>query len=442
MKLRKLFVLLTLVVAASMLFSACSPAAQNTAAEEPAAAEEAAPTEEEAAVEEEAAPAEEEAVEEEAPTEEAAVVEDEWGTIVVPAGEKLMIGLSSALTGGYAAYGQDMLNGVELASSQFGTVKGWEVEVSGGDDQCEGAPGVTVAEKFATEPYLIGVVGPMCSGTAVPVAEIYDEHHIIMISPSSTAVVVTARGYESVFRTVANDDLQALVTVDFLTGDLGLTKLAIAHDQSIYGEGLAQAVSDRFEESGGTVTAFEGITRGDVDFSAVISLLLEGEPDAVYWGGMDAEGALLVNQLRNAQFEGVFMGPDGIKSVPSYIEASGGSAEGSYSTFGAVGGATGYDDFEAAFTELYDAPIAYGPGSFDAARILLQAVDAVSTVDADGNLVIGRKALADQVRATPFEGVTGHLEFTDTGDLGKVSITVFQVVDGDFVEVKTVEFGE
>ena len=438
MKLRKLFVLLTLVVAASMLFAACSPAAQNTAAEEPAAAEEEAAPAEEAAVEEEAAPAEEEA----APAEEAAVVEDEWGTIVVPAGEKLMIGLSSALTGGYAAYGQDMFNGVELASSQFGTVKGWEVEVSGGDDQCEGAPGVTVAEKFATEPYLLGVVGPMCSGTAVPVSEIYNDHHIVMISPSSTAVVVTARGYESVFRTVANDDLQALVTVDFLTQELGLTKLAIAHDQSIYGEGLAQAVSDRFEESGGTVTAFEGITRGDVDFSAVISVLLEGEPEAVYWGGMDAEGALLVSQLRNAQFEGVFMGPDGIKSVPSYIEASGGAAEGSYSTFGAVGGATGYDDFEAAFTDLYDAPIAYGPGSFDAARIMLQAADAVAVVDADGNLVIGRKALADQIRATPFEGVTGHLEFTDTGDLGKVSITVFQVVDGDFVEVKTVEFGE
>ncbi|MEM5775321.1 MAG: hypothetical protein AAGU05_09995, partial [Anaerolineaceae bacterium] len=93
-------------------------------------------------------------------------------------------------------------------------------------------------------------------------------------------------------------------------------------------------------------------------------------------------------------------------------------------------------------TAQFGAPIAYGPGSFDSARILLQAAAAVAFVDADGNLVIGKKALADQIRNTPFEGVTGHLEFTDTGDLGKVSITVFQAQNGDFVPVKTVDFGD
>jgi ABC-type branched-subunit amino acid transport system substrate-binding protein len=68
-------------------------------------------------------------------------------------------------------------------------------------------------------------------------------------------------------------------------------------------------------------------------------------------------------------------------------------------------------------------------------------VHTMQPVDADGNLVVGRKALADKVRETPFAGVTGNLQFTDTGDLSKVSITIFQAVDGDFVEVKTVDFG-
>jgi len=156
---------------------------------------------------------------------------------------------------------------------------------------------------------------------------------------------------------------------------------------------------------------------------------------------MDAEGALIVSQLRSAGFEGVFFGPDGIKSKPTFIDASGGAAEGSYATFGAVGGATGYDDWEARFTELYDAPVAYAPGSYDAALIILQAADAVAQIDSDGNLVIGRKALADKIRATPFAGITGALEFTETGDLGKVSITVFHVENGEFVEVKKVDFG-
>jgi branched-chain amino acid transport system substrate-binding protein len=432
---KKLFALISSLVVLSMLFTACAPAATEAPAQEPTApAEEAAPAEPtEAPAEEEPAAGEPEAGEPAA---------DEWGNLVFAPGAQVKIGLSSALTAGYAAYGQDMLNGVTLAAEEFGDLQGWEVVVEAGDDGCEGAPGVTVAEKFATDPALLGVIGPMCSGTVVAAEPIYGDANIIMITPSSTAVLVTQMGYESVFRTVANDELQAAVTVDFLSQDLGITSLAIAHDQSVYGEGIAQAVKDKFEAGGGTVTAFEGITRGDVDFSGVIGVLRAGEPQAVYFGGMDAEGALLITQLRTAQFEGVFMGPDGIKSVPSYIQASGGAAEGSYATFGAVGGATGYEAFEAAFTEKYGAPVAYGPGSYDSARILLQAAAAVAYVDADGNLVIGKKALADQIRATPFEGVTGHLEFTETGDLGAVSITVFQAQGDDFVPVKTVDFGK
>jgi branched-chain amino acid transport system substrate-binding protein len=375
--------------------------------------------------------------------EEPVVIEDEWGLITFAPGSMITLGVSSALAGAYAVYGQDMLNGVDLAIADFGgTLQGWEIESEGGDDGCEGAPAVTVAEQFAADPTLLAVIGPMCSGSVVPASDIYSEHNIVMVTPSSTAVVVTARGYENLFRLVANDDLQAEVTADFIRQDLGLSTLAILHDQSIYGQGVAEAVLGKFSAAGGDITGEEGITRGDVDFSAVISTVLAGNPDAIYWGGMDAEGALLISQLRSAGFEGVFFGPDGIKSKPTYIDASGGAAEGSYATFGAVGGATGYDEWEVKFTELYDAPVAYAPGSYDAALIILQAADAVAEIDSDGNLVIGRKALADKIRETPFAGITGALAFTATGDLGKVSITVFRVENADFVEVKKVDFGE
>jgi branched-chain amino acid transport system substrate-binding protein len=369
-------------------------------------------------------------------------VEDEWGVMTFAPGTEVKLAVSSALAGAYAVYGQDMLNGVDLAIADFGDLKGFTIVSEGGDDGCEGAPAVTVAEQFAADPDVLAVIGPMCSGSVVPASDIYADHHLIMLTPSSTAVVVTARGYENIFRIVANDDLQAATTVNYMTEELGLTKLAVLHDQSIYGQGIAEAVHGKFAAAGGTVTAIEGITRGDTDFSAVINTILADDPEVVYWGGMDAEGALIISQLRSAGFEGDFFGPDGIKSKPTYIDASGGAAEGSYATFGAVGGATGYDDWEVRFTELYDAPVAYGPGSYDAAMILLQAADAVAEVDADGNLVIGRKAFADQVRATPYAGITGSLEFTETGDLSKVSITVFKVENGDFVEVKKVDYGE
>jgi branched-chain amino acid transport system substrate-binding protein len=370
--------------------------------------------------------------------------EDPWGTIVIPAGETVKVGLSSALSGGYAVYGTDMLNGVDLAIEKFGgTLHGFQLASEGQDDNCDGAAGVTVAEQFSADPFVLGVIGPMCSGTAVPAEEIYAANHVVMITPSSTAVAVTAPGYENVFRTVPNDTLQAQVTVDYIFNELGIHSIAIVHDQSIYGEGLGQAVKDQFEAAGGTVTSFEGITRGESDYSAVVGTTIAGNPEAVYFGGMDAEGMKLVVQFRAANFAGTFFGPDGIKSQPSFADAAGAAAEGAFMTFGAVGGATGYEDFLAAFqTKFGGDPVAYGPGSFDAATILLQAADKVATVDADGNLVIGRKALADAIRSTPFDGVTGHMEFDDAGDLKVVSITVFQVQDGIITPLKDYNFGE
>ena len=369
---------------------------------------------------------------------------DPWGDIVIPAGQSVTVGLSSALSGGYAVYGTDMLNGVDLAIQQFGgKLHGFTLVSKGQDDNCEGAAGVTVAESFSADPSVLGVIGPMCSGSIVPAEDIYNAHHVIMITPSGTAVKITALGYEDIFRTVPNDDLQATATVDYLKNVLGLTSIGIINDQSIYGEGLATAVKTKFEAAGGTVTSFQGINRGESDYSAVVSTVAGSSPQAIYFGGMDAEGMKLVVQFRADNFSGVFFGPDGIKSQPTFADAAGSAAEGAFMTFGAVGGATGYDSFLAAFKAKFGGdPVAYGPGSFDAATILLQAADRVATVDASGNLVIGRKALADSIRATPFDGVTGHLEFDANGDLKVASVTVFEVQQGTISPVKVYDFGK
>jgi branched-chain amino acid transport system substrate-binding protein len=373
---------------------------------------------------------------------------DAWGELVIPKGGEVKIGVSSALSAGYAAYGQDMLNGVNLAIEKFGgSLKGFKVVAVGGDDQCEGAPGVTVAEQFSADPAILGVVGPMCSGTVVPATDIYNKNHILMITPSGTAVAVTARGFENIFRTIPNDDKQAEVSVDYLSKVLNVKKLAVVHDSSIYGQGIAEAVQKKFTAAGGTVTGFQGVTRGDTDFSAVVSSVVAGSPEAVYWGGMDAEGALLVNQLQKGGFKGVFFGPDGIKSKPVFVDGSGGAAEGAYITFGAASGASGYDAFLADFKAKYPdvnkgEPVAYGPGSYDDAMFMLKAADAVGKVDANGNLVVGRKALVDYLRANTWLGVTGKFMFDKAGDPTVVTLTVFKVVGGEIVPQKEYKFGE
>jgi len=419
---KRLFFTLSVAMVASLFLVACGPA--------PTPVVTAAPTTESAATE--------------APATEAPTPEDPWGEIVIPAGQPVKVAVSTALAGGYAVYGIDMLNGVNLAIDKFGgTLHGWSLTAEGQDDNCDGAAGVTVAEQFSADPNVLGVVGPMCSGSVVPAEDIYAANHVIMITPSSTAVVVTAQGYENIFRTVPNDDLQAQVTVDYLSNVLGLTSIAIIHDSSIYGEGIATAVQTKFKAAGGTITSFEGINRGESDYSAVVTTSEAGDPQGVYFGGMDAEGMKLVVQFRADNFSGVFFGPDGIKSQPSFADAAGAAAENAYMTFGAVGGATGYEEFLAAFqTKFGGDPVAYGPGSYDATTIMLQAADRVATVDTSGNLVIGRKALADAIRAEPFDGITGNMEFDEVGDLKAASITVFQVQNGTITPLKEYPFGQ
>ncbi|MCJ7625390.1 MAG: branched-chain amino acid ABC transporter substrate-binding protein, partial [Anaerolineaceae bacterium] len=395
----------------------------------------------ESEVQEQPKPLAETEAEEELPVEICAPEEDlqgdEWGYLVFPDGTLIKIGVSVPFTDSYGAYGRDIFNGVEMAVDEIEDVRGWRLAVESEDDKCDWDVGVVVAEQFTSDPNVLGVIGPMCSDAVIPASTVYDENHMVMISPSSSVSEVTARGYKSIFRVMPNDGQQVLAAVEFISQDLGVRSLAIAHDQSVYGEGIARAVREKFEAFGGTVTSYEGIA----DFSDLIAVLLKADPGAIYWGGLDADGAGLVNQLRASGFEGVFMAPDGTKTE-YYIEAAGGAAEGSYFTVTSLVNATGYKEFEAAFTEKYGSPVAYSSGSYDAARILLQAAEIVAYVDDDGNLVIGRKALADQVRATSFEGVSGHIEFTETGDLGSVSIIIYQVVDDDFVEVKTVNFND
>jgi branched-chain amino acid transport system substrate-binding protein len=369
---------------------------------------------------------------------------DAWGALVVPKGSEVEIGVSSPLSADLTDWGQDMLNGVNLAIEKFGgNLKGFKVVALSGDDQCEVAPSVTVATQFSTSANMLGVIDPMCSSTVVPASEIYSKVHLLMISPSAQSVIVTARGLENVFRIIPDDNHQAQVAVDYLYNILKVKALGIIQDQSVFGQGLADAVQVYFKVAGGTITGYQGITVGETDFSAVIATILSGKPDAIYFGGMDAESALLVNQLRKAGFTGYFFGTDSIKSKPWFVDKSGGAAEGAFMTFSGIDGQTGYDEFLAAFKAKFKGePIGYGPGSYDAAMIILKAAEAVATVDNDGNLVINRKALADKVRSTPFDGVTGHIEFTSTGDLSAVSITVFKVVNGEIIAQKEYKFIE
>jgi ABC-type branched-subunit amino acid transport system substrate-binding protein/ABC-type amino acid transport substrate-binding protein len=361
---------------------------------------------------------------------------DEWGTVVVKKGDTIKVSFSAALTGDLAQFGLDEQLGAQMAAEKFGSdINGFKIELLSEDDQCSGPGGTTIANKVVANTAIVAHIGFMCSSGEIPGTEILDKAHIVSISPSATAVQVTARGLQTVFRTAFNDAVQGPAVANFAAKELKLTKAAVIHDGSPYGEGLAQAFSDAFKAAGGTVVGdMEAITVGEKDFRATLTKIAANQPDVIYFGGFWPEAAVLVTQKNEVGLDKtVFISSDGTYS-PKFIETAKDAAQGQYASFGSAQQGNTYADF----VKAYEAKggkkenIVFSPQTYDAVNVLAEALKKASTVDADGNLVIGRKALADAVRAVKIDGVTGGISFDKNGDRPPESTNVvINQVQGD-----------
>lgn len=362
---------------------------------------------------------------------------EDWGTYKIPKGGTVKIGFGAALSGDYAKLGIDIKNGSSLALEEKKNIKGFKLSLEAGDDQCEGAPSVALAEKFGADTQIVGVVGYMCSGGSIPASDVHDKYKKVMISPSSTAIALTARNLKVVFRICPNDGVQGAVAGKYILENLKKKNIAIIHDKSAYGQGIADVVKSTIEKAKGKVVAYEGVTRGDKDFTPVLTKIKPLKPELVYFGGMAAEGSLVARQLKDVGIEAIFMGDEGLHDVKDFIQAAGKGAEGSYIT---APMADEKSKTVIAFKDKYEKK--YGPlgvfsrQGYDAAMVLLNAIDKIGRVEKDGSLAISKKVLADAVRATKFEGATGQVSFNANGDNTGAKWKVTVVKGGKFEDVK------
>lgn len=352
----------------------------------------------------------------------AAFGQDQWGEIVIPAQKPIKIGVGTMLTGDYASMGIDIKNGVEMAVLEKGSILGHSLELQAEDDGCAGPPSVAIAEKFSNDPLVAGVVGYMCSGGSKPASDIHNKYKLVMISPSSTAQELTARNIQVFFRTCWNDIIQAKRAADF-AAHKGLKKVAIIHDKSDYGQSLAEAFAKGLKGHGGEVLALEGITRGDKDFSPVLTKIKALRPQLVYFGGMAAEGVLIVRQMKRMGIDAQFMSDDGCFTEKDFIQAGGQAAIGAYITYAQEPSPEWVKKFEA----KYGPRQTFSPQAYDAAKVLIAAIEKVAQ-KSDKGLIIGKKALRDAVASTDMIGVTGPIKFDPNGDRTGSVVAIYQVV--------------
>jgi len=363
---------------------------------------------------------------------------DPWGCAEFKKGEKIKIGYVGPMTGDYSAFGTDISRGAELAIKGQPTIKEFEIELLIEDTQGTPEQGAAVANKFAADPQVVAVDGHTFSGSTEVAIPIYGDAGIVMMSPSATNPDLTGLGSEVFNRVAFHDRMQGEFAANYIYNTLGIRKLVTMHDGGAYGQGLAEMTAGFFEALGGTVVGTEAITPGETDYSAPLAAIAALGPELIYYGGYDADAAVMVTQMAAAGLEGVlFFGCDGTYGA-NYLDLSGDAAEGTFSTYVPIPESAAFTKFKADYEADYGDPQGklspFSPHGHDAMAILIKAIDQVA-VKSGSSLIIPRKALADAVRATKdFAGLTGSITCSDTGECAAAAIKFMKVEGGKWVE--------
>ena len=250
------------------------------------------------------------------------------------------IGVAGPMTGANASFGEQYMKGAQAAAdaiNKTGGVNGEQIVLVAGDDACEPKQAVAIANRLADQDKVAGVVGHFCSSSTVPASEVYADAGVLMITPGSTNPTVTERGLPAVFRMCGRDDQQGIVAGDYIVDVLKGKKVAVINDKDTYGKGLADATSAQLTKRGVKPILEEGLTRGEKDFSALVTKIRSVNADVVYFGGLHPEAGPLVRQMREQGLKDVtFMSDDGIVTDELVTTAGGAQyVDGVYMTFGA-----------------------------------------------------------------------------------------------------------
>ncbi|MDC7233438.1 MAG: branched-chain amino acid ABC transporter substrate-binding protein [Spirochaetales bacterium] len=348
-------------------------------------------------------------------------------------GGTIRIGVAGAHSGDLASYGIPSIKAAELVVDMYnanGGVLGRQVELVIEDDVCKPEVATNTAAKLVGDE-VVAVIGHICSGATKAALGIYKDENIITISPSATNPPLTKSGeYPNFLRTIAPDDAQADVEVSFAVDTLGLKKIAVLHDKGDYGKGFAEFCKAQIEaKSGVEVVLYEGIQVGAVDYSAIINKIGNSGADGVIYGGYHPEASKLVSQMKKKNMDIPFLSDDGVKD-PTFIKVAGEYSEGVYAT-----GPVDTSSNPMAIKAVEDHKAKYGeePGAFflnayAATIAVLNAIEKAGSTDYE--------AVSAALRSEYVETPLGKISFDEKGDAIGVGFAVYQVQNGEYVELK------
>ncbi|MFZ1814759.1 MAG: branched-chain amino acid ABC transporter substrate-binding protein [Rhizobiaceae bacterium] len=334
---------------------------------------------------------------------------------------EMMVGVAGPLTGPNAAFGAQLQKGAEQAVADInaaGGVNGEQIVLSFGDDVSDPKQGISVANKFVADGVKF-VVGHFNSGVSIPTSEVYAENGVFQITPASTNPTFTERSLWNTFRTCGRDDQQGLVAGAYIAKNFKDAKVAVVHDKTPYGQGLADFTKKTMNDSGMTEAMYEGVNTGDKDFSALVAKMKEAGVSVVYFGGLHTEAGLIMRQMADQGLTATFMSGDGIVSN-ELASIAGDAVNGTLMTFAPdprnnPAAKELVEKFRAAGFE----PEAYTLYSYAAVQIIAQAAAAAGSNDP--------QAVAEAVKAKgPFSTAIGDLGYDSKGDITRPDYVMYE----------------
>ncbi|HEX4886314.1 MAG TPA: branched-chain amino acid ABC transporter substrate-binding protein [Casimicrobiaceae bacterium] len=349
------------------------------------------------------------------------------------------IGHAGPLTGGIAHLGKDNENGARLAVEEANgknlSIGGKKVkfELQGEDDQADPKLGPTIAQKFA-DAKVAGVVGHLNSGVTIPASAVYNQAGIPMISGSATNPKLTEQGFKNIFRVVGRDDQQGPAVGQYLQS-MKIKKVAVVDDATAYGEGLANEVEKTLKAAGVQVVAREKTNDKATDFKAILTKMKGRAPDAVFYGGMDATGGPMLKQARELGIKAVFSFGDGACTDTMKQLAGDAASEGLICSQAGLPVVAASKTFLDAYKAKYNTdPIIYAPFTYDAANLLIAAMQKADSADPAKYL--------PELQKISYKGATGTIEFDEKGDRKNAEITIFTMKAGKLEPVAVVQGGK
>ena len=324
---------------------------------------------------------------------------------------QVKLAVAGPVTGANAAFGAQLTQGVQQAAEDInkaGGILGQKIQVEVVDDVSDPKQGVSVANKLVGDGVKF-VVGHFNSGVTMPASDVYAENGILFITPSATNPKITDRKLWDAFRTCGRDDQQGMVWAELARDKLKGKKIAVIHDKTTYGKGLADAALDNMHKFGVKEVLYEGVNTGEKDYSAIVSKIKDSGADYLMWGGLHTEGGLILRQMRDQGMNTIMISGDGITDT-EFAAIGGPGVEGTLMTFGPEprnnpNAKAAVDSFKA---KGFD-PQGYTLYSYAAVQIMKQAAEKAKSLDP--------KKVAEVMHSgMPFHTVIGDISYDKKGD--------------------------